>query len=111
MPLHDWSRVHPGTFHDCHLSWCCRLAEALNGGFLSENCYALTVDGASADGTRSVPATLLRPGPYFVLLSFLTPLSGCEVAASQASSCNRRFNSAPPAALAMMLGTGKPTGV
>jgi hypothetical protein len=42
MPLHDWTRVHPGTFHDFHLSWCCRLAEALNGGLLPDGHYALT---------------------------------------------------------------------
>ena len=42
MPLHDWTRVHTGTFHDFHLSWCCRLAEALNGGVLPESHYALT---------------------------------------------------------------------
>jgi hypothetical protein len=41
MPVHDWTRVRPGTFHDFHGSWMTHLKEALNGGLLPTGYYAL----------------------------------------------------------------------
>lgn len=41
MPIHDWSRVSAGTFHDLHLSWMAELRRSLNGGLLPEGYYAL----------------------------------------------------------------------
>src|SRR5436189_43098 len=42
MPLHDWSRVDAGTFHDFHLSWIVHLKETLNGGLLPQGYYAFS---------------------------------------------------------------------
>ncbi len=41
MPLHDWTRVIAGTYHDFHNSWITHLKEALNGGLLMAPYYAL----------------------------------------------------------------------
>jgi hypothetical protein len=41
MPVHDWTRVRPGTFHDFHGSWITHLKETLNGGLLPRGYYAL----------------------------------------------------------------------
>lgn len=41
MPVHDWTRVRPGTFHDFHGSWMTHLKETLNGGLLPSGYYAL----------------------------------------------------------------------
>ena len=41
MPVHDWTRVFPGTFHHFHGSWITHLAEALNSGLLPDDFYAL----------------------------------------------------------------------
>ena len=41
MPVHDWTRVRPGTFHDFHGSWMTHLKETLNGGLLPSAYYAL----------------------------------------------------------------------
>jgi hypothetical protein len=41
MPVHDWTRVNAGTFHDFHSSWIIHLKEALNGGLLPEGYYAM----------------------------------------------------------------------
>ena len=30
MPIHDWSRVDAGVFHDFHLAWVVEIANALN---------------------------------------------------------------------------------
>jgi hypothetical protein len=30
MPLHDWTKVEPGVFHDFHQSWLVEIRTALN---------------------------------------------------------------------------------
>jgi hypothetical protein len=42
MPMHDWTRVDAGIFHDFHLAWMVELRNALNGGLLPSGFYALT---------------------------------------------------------------------
>ena len=42
MPVHDWSRVEPGVFHDFHNVWIALLRIALNSGLLPEGFYAMT---------------------------------------------------------------------
>ena len=41
MPLHDWTRVPAGLFHDFHQSWSIRIKDALNAGRLPEGVLAL----------------------------------------------------------------------
>lgn len=41
MPVHDWSRVDAGIFHDFHTRWITHIAEALNDGLLPGIYYAL----------------------------------------------------------------------
>ena len=41
MPIHDWTRVQAGLFHDFHTGWIGSLRAALNGGLLPEDFYAL----------------------------------------------------------------------
>lgn len=41
MPIHDWSRVDDGIFHDFHQSWVASLRNALNLGVLPGSYYAL----------------------------------------------------------------------
>lgn len=40
MPMHDWTRVNAGAFHDFHGSWIYSIHHALNGGLLPEGYYA-----------------------------------------------------------------------
>ena len=40
MPVHDWTRVEAGTFHDFHHSWIEELKRALNAGLLPLAYYA-----------------------------------------------------------------------
>ncbi len=42
MPVHDWSRVHAGTFHHFHNGWIVALADVLNAGLLPDGYYALS---------------------------------------------------------------------
>lgn len=52
MPIHDWTRVQSGLFHEFHQSWSVRIKDALNGGGLPRGYYALVeqkVDGPEPD--------------------------------------------------------------
>jgi hypothetical protein len=40
MPIHDWTRVPSGLFHDFHQSWTVGFARALNAGVLPESYFA-----------------------------------------------------------------------
>ncbi len=41
MPVHDWTRVDAGVFHDFHNAWITHLRQALNAGLLPPDQYAL----------------------------------------------------------------------
>jgi hypothetical protein len=41
MPVHDWTHVPDGTFHDFHQAWIIALRNTLNDGLLPEGYYAL----------------------------------------------------------------------
>ena len=41
MPIHDWTRVDAGLFHNFHQSWAVALCSALNAGVLPGDYFAL----------------------------------------------------------------------
>jgi hypothetical protein len=41
MPVHDWTRVGAGVFHDFHLEWISAIKRALNAGLLPRGFYAM----------------------------------------------------------------------
>src|SRR5207253_7600323 len=41
MPIHDWTRVDAGIFHDFHHAWIEETKRALNRGLLPPEYYAL----------------------------------------------------------------------
>jgi hypothetical protein len=59
MPVHDWTRVEAGIFHDLHHAWIEELKRALNAGILPEEYYALTEQHAVGFG----PDVLTLQGP------------------------------------------------
>ena len=50
MPVHDWTRVLAGTFHDFHQAWIIELRNVLNGGLLPRPYYALAEQSAGQTG-------------------------------------------------------------
>ncbi len=54
MPVHDWTRVDAGIFHDFHLAWIGEIRTALNDGLLPEGYYALAEQHAG----RTIPDVL-----------------------------------------------------
>lgn len=52
MPVHDWTRVNSGLFHDFHQAWTVEIRNALNRGLMPKGYYALVeqrVDGPEPD--------------------------------------------------------------
>ncbi len=42
MPIHDWTRVDDGIFHDFHQAWTIEIRNALNAGMLPRDYFAMT---------------------------------------------------------------------
>ena len=59
MPMHDWSRVDDGTYHDFHTGWIAELRKVLNRGALPKGYYALAEQQAGHFGPDVL--TLRRP--------------------------------------------------
>lgn len=55
MPVHDWTRVYAGLFHDYHQSWSIRIKDALNAGLLSEGLAALVERDVGPNGVDRSP--------------------------------------------------------
>src|SRR5436305_1398027 len=60
MPIHDWTKVPAGIFHDFHNGWITHLKERLNSGLLPEGFYALSEQQAARIEVDIL--TLERPG-------------------------------------------------
>jgi hypothetical protein len=50
MPIHDWTRVDAGIFHDFHHEWISTIRRALNNGLLPPEYYALAEQQAAGFG-------------------------------------------------------------
>ncbi len=81
MPIHDWTRVEDGIFHDFHQEWCRSIKHRLNDGVLPTDHYAMLeqvavgVEGdvitlqdrdEDADPSGGGVATLAAPKTRFV---------------------------------------------
>jgi hypothetical protein len=61
MPVHDWTRVEAGIFHSFHNLWIAQLNNALNGGLLPGEYYALVEQHASRFVTDVLTLDASRP--------------------------------------------------
>jgi hypothetical protein len=57
MPVHDWTRVEAGIFHDFHHEWISTIRRALNDELLPAEYYALAEQQAAGFG----PNVLTQP--------------------------------------------------
>jgi hypothetical protein len=46
MPIHDWTHVEAGIYHDFHQTWILEIKRALNAGVLPSDYYALAEQSA-----------------------------------------------------------------
>lgn len=61
MPVHDWTRVEAGVFHDFHFGWIAEFRRVLNSGLLPPDYYALAEQ--IAGGREPDVIRLQRPSP------------------------------------------------
>lgn len=60
MPIHDWTRVPAGLFHDFRQSWSIRMMDALNWGALPASYYALVERRDDEPEPGSTPSDAAR---------------------------------------------------
>lgn len=60
MPMHDWTRVGDGEYHDFHTAWIAELRKVLNRGGLPKGYYALAEQQTGEVGPDVL--TLRSPG-------------------------------------------------
>jgi hypothetical protein len=63
MPVHDWTKVEAGVFHDFHHLWITSIRRALNSGVLPPDYYAMA-DQVAGPGNPDVLALQRRPVPH-----------------------------------------------
>jgi hypothetical protein len=80
MPVHDWTRVDDGTFHDFHTSWITHLKEALNAG-LPKGFYAMAEQHA---GRRIGDVLALHASAPSHVMPVPEPTGGGAVAVADA---------------------------
>jgi hypothetical protein len=96
MPVHDWTRVEAGIFHDFHTVWTVALRNALNEGLLPEGYYALAEQHA---GRAIADVLTLHASPEPGEPVWLPPDTG-GIAVAEAPPRVRRKQSVEPAPLA-----------
>src|SRR5437868_8991792 len=60
MPVHDWTRVDAGDFHDFHQGWVVQLRIALNKGILPHDYYA-QVERVAGETTPDILTLQVQP--------------------------------------------------
>lgn len=93
MPIHDWTRLEPGDFHDFHQGWIVRLRDALNGGLLPPGYIAMAeqVTGRPIPDVVTLHADTSRDEPGGIAVATMPP-SGRLVAKLEKINYARRAN-------------------
>lgn len=97
MPVHDWTRVEAGIFHDFHTVWIGGIRNALNEGLLPQGYYALAEQHVGRPITDVLTLHASRVPPVVPLP--LPPDTG-GTAVAEAPPRVRRRQTVEPAALA-----------
>ena len=96
MPVHDWTRVEAGIFHDFHVAWIPEIRKVLNGGLLPEGYYALAEQHA---GTSIADVLTLHASPEPIEPWPLPPPDTGGIAVAEAPPRVRRITTIEPLAL------------
>src|SRR5438874_1476540 len=94
MPVHDWTRVEAGIFHDFHTVWTVALRSALNEGLLPQGYYALVEQHA---GRAIADVLTLHASPEPTEPAWLPPDTG-GIAVAEAPPRVQRKRTVEPAA-------------
>lgn len=52
MPMHDWTKVYSGWYHDFHQVWSIEIRRALNNGLLPKGLFAVIEQKATLDSSN-----------------------------------------------------------
>jgi uncharacterized protein DUF4058 len=97
MPVHDWTLVEAGIFHDFNVAWIPEIRKVLNGGLLPDGYYALIEQHVG----KSIPDLLtLHGSPPPPQGRFPLPPDTGGTAVAEAPPRVRRRQTLEPAALA-----------
>jgi hypothetical protein len=98
MPIHDWTRVPSGLFHDFHQTWTIHIKTALNGGLLPKGLSALVeqksgpreADVLTVETTRTITEAAAREGRGLLVMEQpVTSIVRSTTRAIYASRANR----------------------
>jgi hypothetical protein len=73
MPIHDWTGVSAGTYHDFHQGWTIEIRNRLNRGILPTGYYAMADQRVSGPEPDVVALRLRGPEPTGGLIVAETP--------------------------------------
>jgi hypothetical protein len=75
MPIHDWTRLEPGDFHDFHQCWVVEIRNALNGGLLPPGYMAMAdqVTGRPIPDVVALHARVSKGDPGGVAVATAPP--------------------------------------
>jgi hypothetical protein len=73
MPIHDWTRVDSGTYHDFHQGWTIEIRNRLNSGVLPDGYFAMADQRVSGPEPDVVALRLRGPEPKGGLAVAETP--------------------------------------
>ncbi|MGC8640916.1 MAG: DUF4058 family protein [Isosphaeraceae bacterium] len=62
MPIHDWTRVPAGTWHDFHLAWIAALHRVMNCGLLAPDYYAQAEYSTGSVGPDAISSDPVEHG-------------------------------------------------
>lgn len=95
MPIHDWTRVDAGTYHDFHQVWTIAIRNTLNRGILPEGYIAMAdqkVQGPEPDvaaiqlrGPEARGGTAVAEAPPRALQTFHAQETEAQVYARKAN--------------------------
>ena len=73
MPIHDWTRVDAGIYHDFHQGWTIEVRRRLNRGILPEGYYAMVDERVTGPEPDIIALRLRGPEPKGGLAVAETP--------------------------------------
>jgi hypothetical protein len=94
MPIHDWTQVSAGIFHDFHQDWTIEIRRRLNGGILPPGYFAMADQRVSGPEPDIVTLRLRSPEQFGGLIVAETPprLAQAARAETEAARYARKAN-------------------
>jgi hypothetical protein len=94
VPIHDWTHVDAGTYHDFHQGWTIEIRNRWNGGILPDGYFAMADQRVSGPEPDVVALRLGGPEPTGGLVVAETPprIKQAARVETEAASYARRAN-------------------